>query len=204
MSTCKAHPDFAKGASLKCLAAACTVLVWLVMPAAAQALESYGVELVPLPSSELRALRGGIQVAGVDFDFGATVRVYVDGALVADTALTMNLDGSISHLTTIHDSTIASEFTGSLTGGNIKITGPEGSIGVVIANDSGTSLALNNITASEAFGLLANNAIGRNIVQTIDLNLTVNNFGQINSMLQSDISAARALSASMPSALLMH
>ena len=204
MSTCPPRRDFVKGTSRKCLAAGCIALASLAMPATAEALESYGAELVPLPSSELRALRGGIQVAGVDFDFGATVRVYVDGALVADTALTMNLDGSISHLTTIHDSTIASEFTGSLASGNIQITGPEGSIGVVIANDSGTSLALNNITASEAFGLLANDAIGRNIVQTIDLNLTVNNFGQINSMLQSDISAARAVSASMPSALLMH
>lgn len=204
MSACPSHRDFVKGISLKCLAAAGIALGSLAVPATAQALESYGAELVPLPSSELRALRGGIQVAGVDFDFGATVHVYVDGALVADTALTMNLDGSMSHLTTIHDSTIASEFSGSLAGGNMQITGPEGSIGVVISNDSGTSLALNNITASEAFGLLANDAIGRNVVQTIDLNLTVNNFGQINSMLQSDISAARAVSASMPSALLMH
>ena len=203
MSACLPRHDFIKGISLRCLAATCVAVVCLTVPAVAQALESYGAELVPLPNSELRALRGGIQVAGVDFDFGATVRVYVDGALVADTALTMNVDGSISHATTIHDSTIASEFTGSLAGGNIQITGPEGSIGVIISNDSGTSLALNNITASEAFGLLANDAIGRNIVQTIDLNLTVNNFGQINSILQSDISAARALSASMPSALLM-
>lgn len=202
MSTCPPRRDVVKGT--KWLAVACIAVASFAAPATAEALESYGAELVPLASSELHALRGGIQVAGVDFDFGATVRVYVDGALVADTALTMNLDGSISHLTTIHDSTIASEFTGSLVNGNISITGPEGSIGVVIANDAGTSLALNNITASEAFGLLANDAIGRNIVQTIDLNLTVNNFGQINSMLQSDISAARAVSASMPSALLMH
>ncbi len=204
MSACPPRRDVVKGTSRKCLAAGCIALASLAMPATAEALESYGAELVPLPSSELRALRGGIQVAGVDFDFGATVRVYVDGALVADTALTMNLDGSISHLTTIHDLTIASEFTGSLVNGNIRSPDRKGRLASSSPTTPGTSLALNNITASEAFGLLANDAIGRNIVQTIDLNLTVNNFGQINSMLQSDISAARAVSASMPSALLMH
>jgi hypothetical protein len=168
--------------------------------------EAYFGDVTPLSNAELRELRGGIMIGGVDFDFGATVRVFVDGPLVAESTLTLNSDGSISRNLTIHDPTLVSEFTdpSQLAGSGIDITGPDGSVGVVIDGDNGVSLALNNISAGDVFGLLANNAIGRDITQTIDVNLTINNFSQIHAQLLTDMSAVRAVTAGAPNTMLMH
>src|ERR1700755_811428 len=72
----------------------------------------YGPDMTRLSDNELRKMRGGINVAGVDFDFGAVVHLAVDGALVAETTYTMNPNGTLSHVTDIKNPALASSFTG--------------------------------------------------------------------------------------------
>lgn len=160
--------------------------------------------LVPISDDELRGKRGGIIVNGVDFDFGAVVHILVSNELVAETHITLNGDGTMSRMTTIHNSALAAEFTNlsQLEDSGIQISGPNGSIGVIISDSNGISIALNNINAGKVFGLLANNAIGRDISQTIDATLTINNFSQINAGLLGDIAAGRAMNAGAPDLML--
>lgn len=188
-------------------AVACALMVGaLAAPAAARtasSIDSYA-GLAPISQGELRAMRGGIIVNGVDFDFGAVVHVLVSNELVAETHLTLNPDGTMSKSLTIHNSALAAELINmsQLEGSGIQISGPNGSVGVIISDANGVSIALNNINAGKVFGLLANNAIGRNITQTIDATLTINNFSQINAGLLGDLAAGRAMGAGAPDLML--
>lgn len=178
----------------------------LAAPAAARtaaSIDSYA-GLNPIGQDELRAMRGGIIINGVDFDFGAIVRVLVSNELVAETHLTLNPDGTMSRTLTIHNSALAAELLNpsQLEGSGIQINGPNGSVGVVISDANGVSLALNNINAGKIFGLVANNAIGRSVTQSIDATLVINNFSQINAGLLGDIAAGHAMSASAPDLML--
>jgi hypothetical protein len=166
--------------------------------------DSFSREPARLSDAELRNLRGGMIINGVDFDFGATVRVFVDGPLVAETALTLNPDGSIARNTTIHDTGSTALFTDSsqLNGSNIHFANVPNADGFVISGPNGLSLALNSLKAGEIMSLLANDATGRNIRQTVEVNVTINNFTQINSNLQNSIAMGRAISAAIPNALL--
>jgi hypothetical protein len=168
--------------------------------------DSFSTDTVRLSDAELRNLRGGMNINGVDFDFGATVRVFVDGPMVAETALTLNPDGSIARSTTIHDTSSTAPFTSpsQLNGSNLHFGSLPSSDGFVISGPNGLSLALNSIKAGDIMGLLANDAAGRNITQTIEVNVTINNFTQINSNLQSGIAMGRAISAAIPNAMLAH
>ena len=160
----------------------------------------YGKDLTVLSNDELRKLRGGVRVAGVDFDFGAIVHLNVNGALVAETTFSMNQDGSLSHATTIHDPSIASEFTGDpaqLAGTNIQLNGSNGGMGIVVKDGSGVSVTMNNITAGEMNAMLANGAPGRVISQTVEGTLTINNFSQLNNNMRTDIATARAMAAAI-------
>jgi hypothetical protein len=178
----------------------------LALPAAARTAPGTGgfAGLVPLSDDELRAKRGGFMINGVDIDFGAVVQVLVNNTVVAETHLMLNSDGTMSRSTTIHDSTLASEFTdpSQLAGSGIQVSKPGGSSGFVIKDSSGVSLALNHITAGKILGLLANSAVDRNITQTIDATLNINNFSQINAGLLSNIAAGRAMHAGAPDLML--
>jgi hypothetical protein len=160
----------------------------------------YGKDITALSNDELRKLRGGVRVAGVDFDFGAVVHLNVNGTLVAETTFSMNQDGSLRHTTTIHDPSIASEFTGDpaqLAGTNIQLNGTNGGMGIVIKDGSGVSVTMNKITAGEMNALLANGAPDRVISQTVDGTLTINNFSQLNNNMMTDIATARAMAAAI-------
>lgn len=168
--------------------------------------DSFAAGAAPLSSAELQTLRGGMRINGVDFDFGAIVRVFVDGPMVAETALTLNPDGSIARSTTIHDTSSTTPFTSlsQLNGSDLHFGNLDNADGFVISGPTGLSVALNSIKAGNITGLLANDAAGRNITQTIEVSVTINNFTQINSNLQSSIAMGRAISAALPNAVLAH
>lgn len=205
-------PGFHRARTARRAALCAALLVAAALPAQADtaarpdsfAPESFANEPVRLTNAELRNLRGGMIINGVDFDFGATVRVFVDGPLVAETSLTLNPDGSIARSTTIHDTTSTTAFTDAsqLNGSKLHFSNVPNADGFVISGPNGLSVALNSIKAGDIMGLLANDAAGRNITQTIEVSVTINNFTQINSALQSSIAMGRAISAAIPNAML--
>ncbi len=169
----------------------------------------YGADLPRLSNAELSKLRGGVMVDGVDFDFGAIVTVRSGNTVLATTVYTMNSDGSLSHTTTIPNGTTGvTVFNGSpgglLNGTGITVTSNGNSTGIVFTNQNGTSVTLNTITAGQMQALLANNAFGRQITQTVNANLTINNFTQLNGTLMSDLSTMRALIAGTANPMLNH
>ncbi|HVJ41716.1 MAG TPA: hypothetical protein VM639_09470 [Dongiaceae bacterium] len=154
-------------------------------------------------TTELKKIRGGINIAGVDFDFGAVVRVYVNGPMVAETVLNLNPDGSMSRQTTIADPTIASQIDGmsQITNGNLNVALKNGATGFLISDQNGVSLAINQIDGGNTHAFLINGATGRQITQTVDAHLTINNFSQLHAGMMAEIANARAATAGIPSAI---
>lgn len=157
-------------------------------------------------NAELRKIRGGVNIAGVDFDFGAVVRVYVNGPMVAETVLSLNQDGTMSRQTTIADPTIASQIgnVAQITDGNLSVALKNGATGFLINDANGVSLAINQIDGGSTHAFLINTATGRQITQTVDAHLTINNFTQLNAAMLGEIANARAAAAGIPNSIFTH
>jgi len=187
-------------------AAACLVLGGILAPNFAAAMETsnpFGADSAIVGNAELRKIRGGVNIAGVDFDFGAVVRVYVNGPMVAETVLSLNPDGSMNRQTTISDPTIASQIgnVAQISNGALNVALKNGQAGFIISDANGVSLALNQIDGGSTHATLINTAPGRQITQTVDAHLVINNFTQLNSAMMADIASARAAAAGIPNSI---
>lgn len=182
--------------------------LWMALPAQASPRTSpipYGPHTPVVSDAELKQVRGGVRINGVDFDFGAVVRVYVNGPLVAETTLTLNQDGSMSRQTTISDPSIATQLDGTVSqmaNGGLNIALKNGSAGFVVSDGHGVSLAINQIDGGSTHAFLINTATGRQITQTVDAHLVINNFSQLHAAMMSDIANARAAAAAIPNTFL--
>lgn len=135
--------------------------------------------LTPLAPEELRALRGGMSFAGIDFEFGALSTVLLDGTPVAVTTFTVAGGGGFVRSLNILDP-VASDFDGSGAPADGLVLGGLAQLpGVVVSDSNGTSVALADISAGRFMSALLNNAIGRNIHQHFEATITINNFSQI-------------------------
>jgi hypothetical protein len=140
-----------------------------------------------LSLTELRALRGGLMIAGVDLEFGATVRVLLDGRLAAETLLTLSDTGDIERSTTILDAAVI-PFSGNpadLTADDLDVSGLAHTQGVLINDGTGFTAALHDIMPGHATSMLVNAAPGRNLQQIVDVQVTINNFSAISDGLRS-------------------
>jgi hypothetical protein len=177
----------------------------LLSPTLAVAMEAnpFGPDSAIVGNTELKKIRGGVNIAGVDFDFGAVVSVYVNGPMVAQTVLTLNPDGSMSRQTTINDPSVASDIgnVAQISNGALNVALKNGQTGFVINDANGVSLALNQIDGGSTHATLINTAAGRQITQTVDAHLVINNFTQLNSAMMADIASARAAAAGVPNSI---
>jgi hypothetical protein len=136
--------------------------------------------LTPISDQELRQLRGGLKIGGLDLNFGAFVKTYVNNIKVATTQFTLNDNGSMSQTTT---------WTGAALPPGLSVTGfqhddaPVGLGGIknmtgVTVKDAGVpkSFALNAIDLGKTTQVVVNQINGVSVKQTVDATLTINNF----------------------------
>jgi hypothetical protein len=171
------------------------ILAGAGVPPAAQhaAAEAVGrdvyVGLKPIPDAELRQLRGGLRIAGLDLDFGAFVQTYVNNIKVATTHLTLNNSGGINSSTTWSN-------LGLLPAG-ITVSGfkhddtPIGLAGIggmkdgvtVAKNGVPQSFAVNTIGLGQTTQAVINQIDNVAVKQVINTTLTINNFKTVQSNL---------------------
>ena len=146
---------------------------------------------VVLDSEELDTLRGGFQFAGLNFEFGANIRSFIDNTLVLESIVTITTDGVIQHqairLPGADDS--RSPFVPQGTGGtsaadsnlpiatgpataasmvvpdNIDLTGLSNALGVSINDHKGFTAALHEATRERIISTLINTASDRKLRQ---------------------------------------
>jgi hypothetical protein len=135
---------------------------------------------VPLSDEELGDMRGGFMTAGgVDFDFGAIVRTYVDGALALETRLTWTPTGPVTE-----------QVSGNLPGwtplptgpggqqmGGLDLTGvPAGAGGLVLTDANGSTALIHNVMNGHLQNMVLNAADNRDIRQDMQIMLSLPNF----------------------------
>lgn len=144
---------------------------------------------------ELRALRGGLAIAGMDLQFGATVNTVVNGTLAAQTVLTLKDDGTMDRQTPFVNGAVVSPVSGAqlgaLTNGRIDPAALKGTEGFTVNNASGLTAALSGITLQHADNVVINTTPGVDIQQLVNMTLTIQNFGQIHDALRAGALAGR-------------
>jgi hypothetical protein len=145
--------------------------------------------------AELRAMRGGLEIAGMDLQFGATVNTVVNGTLAAQTVLTLNNDGTMDQQTSFVNGAVVSPVSGAqlaaLTNGKIDPTALKGAQGFTVNNVAGLTAALSGITLQHADNVVINTTPGVDIQQLVNMTLTIQNFGQIHDALRASARAGR-------------
>lgn len=141
--------------------------------------------LTVIGEDELRRLRGGIRLGGLDMNIGARLRTVIDGSTVLESVVRLDETGLVSqHLSVPQGvgvisadpmSTLAVE---SLLPPGVNLSGLEGATGVIVSDERGSTIALHGLDSERIVGVLANQATGRIIRQEANVDVTVRNFRQ--------------------------
>lgn len=162
------------------------VLLAFVNPVAVQAQSAAATDLPILVSEdELDELRGGFAWSGLDINFGADIRTYVDGNLVLQTVLNWTDNGAETMQIAADGLTPAAASqlqNGILSNGNIRMKVSESP--VYLLNDGRT--AISHQTGSGVQNMLINTAIGLNSVQEVNATIDLGGYQDFSSTLMRD------------------
>ncbi|WP_312164095.1 hypothetical protein [Phenylobacterium sp.] len=130
--------------------------------AAAEAL----VAAAPLTDEELAAERGGLKLpTGLEVGFGASVRTFVDGALVLETRLVWTDQGAVQSQS---PSAIGPG------GQGVTLSGAAESLpGLVVPGDGGSTAVLHELNAERIANIVVNTASNRDIRQEVQIDLAI-------------------------------
>lgn len=125
----------------------------------------------PLTDEELAAERGGLKLpTGLEVGFGASVRTFIDGALVLETRLVWTDQGAVQ-----------SQSPSPVGPGGEGITlsgGAEGLPGLVVPGDGGSTAVLHELNAERIANIVVNTASNRDIRQEVRIDLTIPELSQ--------------------------
>ncbi|QYF86852.1 hypothetical protein [Brevundimonas sp. PAMC22021] len=159
----------------------------------------------PLASAELAELRGGFLVAGgIQLDFGAVVRTYVDGQLALESRLQWTDQGAVTSqsLGSVPGAVdLAGAMDQALKAG-LDIQALGSGQGVLLADGSGATALIQNIGRDGIQNVIVNNADGRNLRQEVEINLALPQLDalqagsirdRLSAQMSSDLAAASLL-----------
>lgn len=148
-----------------CSILAALVLSLIIGVGGASAQQGVGAAL---SDRELAAERGGLRLpTGMEVGFGASVRTFVDGALVLETKLVWTDLGATQ---TQSAPPLASQGQGG------QVTLSEGAAqlpGVALAGDGGSTVVLHELSAARISNIVVNTANNRDIRQEVQIDLAI-------------------------------
>lgn len=142
--------------------------------------------LEPIGHVEMETLRGGFVIAGIDMNFGATLRTVVDNVRM-DTVFSITKAGSqitsqtVSHAdaSTLQGVTLVGDGTGqtlvALTPAGINLAGMKDFSGLVLNDSKGFTSVLHNVTQNSIVGSVVSDASNRDIQQQLNVGIQINN-----------------------------
>lgn len=158
----------------------------ILIPTAAQAEPIVVVDLPELVSdAEMDTMRGGFVVSGLDVNFGADIRTYVNGDLVLQTVLNWGDEGAQTvqtaapGLSAVDASALQN---GVFSNGNIRMK--VGDTPVYLLNSGQTALV--HETENGVRNMLINTANGFNSVQEVDATLNLSGYADFNANMMMD------------------
>jgi hypothetical protein len=170
-----------------------------------------------LSADELEAMRGGFRFAGLNFEFGANIRSFIDNQLVLESIVTITSDGAIQHqITTLPDTmpglAIPPQTTNSGAQGTgavlpvsgqpsaassvaapstVDLTGLGNALGVSVNDHKGFTAALHEATRQRITSTLVNTANDRKLRQEMEIRINVENFRQFQDTARQNLLNAR-------------
>ncbi|MEH6758505.1 MAG: hypothetical protein V7676_13485 [Parasphingorhabdus sp.] len=168
--------------SVACVASFTAIL----LPQTAKADPAVAVDLPALVSDkDLDKLRGGFLVSGLDINFGADIRTYVNGALLLHTVLNWSDEGvetvqiAAEGLSPVDAAALQN---GVFSNGNIRMK--VGDTPVYLINGGQTAIV--HETGNGVQNMLINTASGFNSVQEVDATLNLSGYENFNANMMMD------------------
>jgi hypothetical protein len=169
-----------------CKILATAALAGLYCPIASAASDPAQASLpVIVPDKDLDKMRGGFVWSGLEINFGADIRTYVNGELVLRTALVWTGDGAQTEQAASESLTrvdMAALESGILSTGSIRMR--VGDTPVYLLNNGRT--AISHGTENGVQNMLINTADGLNAVQEVDANLSLSGYAEFSAGLAYD------------------
>lgn len=127
----------------------------------------------PLSDEELAVERGGIQLpTGMEVGFGASVRTFVDGALVLESKLVWTDQGAMQ-------SEAAPSLASQRQTGQITLSDGAAQLpGVAVSGDGGSTVVLHELSAARIANVVVNTANNRDIRQEVQIDLAIPELSQ--------------------------
>lgn len=137
-----------------------------------------GIEI--LAEEEMADHRGGFNVGGIEFNFGAVVTTYVNGVPVLTTNLTWTDLGALLQQTVGE----LGENMSSLTPAELEALGiVGGGAGILIDDAEGVTALVHNVTDGALQNIIINSASGRELTQEINVTLELPGFDMVQDQL---------------------
>ncbi|MGB8711625.1 MAG: hypothetical protein WCD50_00680, partial [Onishia taeanensis] len=135
-----------------------------------------------IPMDDMKELRGGFSIGGVDVDFGATLQTKIDGMVRMQTQLAFTQAGinvvsedifsSSPNVTSISPSGTSITQVAPKT---FNLAGLADFSGVAFSDAGSFTAALHNITRNAIISAVVSNGSGQNISQSIDVSVSLRN-----------------------------
>ena len=145
---------------------------------ALSALPAVAAAQTQLSDAELAQQVGGLRTpTGVDFNFGAVIRTYVDGDLALQSHLTWTDQGAVE---TVDTGAATANLSAQAAAAGIHIPGGV-TTGTLIPGDNGATVVLHDLASDRVASLVLNTADNRNIRQDTAITLDLPNMTQYQS-----------------------
>ncbi len=200
-----------------CRLGSLAALIWLSCTAAAIASPSTSggfdcITCTVLPQVELDAQRGGFAFAGLNFEFGANIRSFIDNRLVLESIITITQEGPIQHqavslpdnmpdatqITNVVPQPVPGTPKSVITNAppDVDLSGLGNAMGVSVNDHKGFTAAFHEATRQRITSTLVNTANHRDLRQELEVRVNVENFRQFHqdvrqSLLNNRIDASR-------------
>ncbi|GGX83643.1 hypothetical protein GCM10007160_08600 [Litchfieldella qijiaojingensis] len=143
---------------------------------------------VVIDEEALGVMRGGFSIAGLNLNFGATLRTMVDDILY-QTMMDISEAGTKVLSQSLVDPTGQAVLVNphgrqsivELTPGNIKVPGLNQFAGIALNDHKGFTAALHNITQNSIVGSVVSDASHRQIAHELKIDIQINNLDALRS-----------------------
>jgi hypothetical protein len=159
-------------------------------------------DAIPTASLDLlAALRGGLQVGGLDMEFAANVRTLVNGTLVLESITSLTPGGTTATQSSMPNTGIDPQTLSFVSGRGgaqanalpATLSGLAGQTGVVVEDPTGLTTALHSVTRDQILGVVLTTASNQQIRQEVNVEVTVSNFGRFQDAARSALFSGRLL-----------
>lgn len=130
----------------------------------------------PMSPADLQAMRGGYEAGGLQLDFGAVVKTYVDGELALQSRLTWTPQGAVK---TLEVGAATPDLADLAARSGLTLEG-DAAEGLLVRGEGGATAVLHDLSSDRIANVVINNANNRTIRQATEITLNLPEFAKMS------------------------